>query len=112
MDFAPPVAIDALVEEPGAVRRLLEQHAPYAPVQRYLGSAAEFRNASGSAPDHRPELPRRLGVRGPGRAGRRTVPRARNAPGRGRASLPEPARPALRRVQQHHLAAPVPPIDR
>ena len=49
MDFAPPIAIDSLLEDPGAVRDLLERQAPYAPVQRYLRSAAEFRNASGSA---------------------------------------------------------------
>lgn len=49
LDFAPPIAIDSLLEEPGLVRELLERHAPYAPVQRYLRSAAEYRNASGSA---------------------------------------------------------------
>ena len=49
LDFAPPIRIDSLLEEPGAVRQILERHAPYAPVQRYLRSAAEFRNASGSA---------------------------------------------------------------
>jgi hypothetical protein len=49
MNFAPPIQIEGLLEEPSAVRRLIERHAPYAPVQRYLRSAAEFRNASGSA---------------------------------------------------------------
>ncbi|MEM7411365.1 MAG: hypothetical protein AAF430_14095 [Myxococcota bacterium] len=48
MDFAPPIAIDGLLEDPSAVRELLERHAPYAPVQRYLRSDAEYRNASGS----------------------------------------------------------------
>ncbi len=52
MDFAPPIAIDSLLEDPDAVRDLLERHAPYAPVQRYLRSPAEFRNASGSAAQH------------------------------------------------------------
>ena len=48
MDFAPPIRIDALLDDPSEVRALLEQHAPYAPVQRYLRSAAEYRNASGT----------------------------------------------------------------
>ena len=49
MDFASPIRIDGLLEDPSRVRTLLERHAPYAPVQRYLRSAAEYRNASGSA---------------------------------------------------------------
>jgi hypothetical protein len=40
---APPVALDGVLEDPSLVRRLVEQHAPYQPIQRYVASAEEQR---------------------------------------------------------------------
>jgi hypothetical protein len=43
----PPIALDPALDDPGLVRRLLEQTAPHLPVQRYFRSAAEMRAQSG-----------------------------------------------------------------
>jgi hypothetical protein len=43
----PPIAIDRVMEDPAAIRRLLEARAPYGPVQRYFGNAAEYAALSG-----------------------------------------------------------------
>lgn len=45
----PPVVIENLLPDPGLARRLVERHAPYWPVQRYVASAAEQRALSASA---------------------------------------------------------------
>ena len=45
----PPVAIDRVVEDPEAIRRLVEGRAPYWPVQRYFASDAEYAALSGEA---------------------------------------------------------------
>ncbi len=39
----PPVVLDAVLSDPGLVRRLAEENAPYAPVQRYVQNAEEQR---------------------------------------------------------------------
>ena len=51
MDLAcyPPVFIDKVLDDPGAVRRLVEDNAPYSPVQRYFAGDAEFRSSAGKA---------------------------------------------------------------
>jgi hypothetical protein len=43
----PPIAIERVVEDPGAIRRLVEARAPYWPVQRYFGNDAEYAALSG-----------------------------------------------------------------
>jgi len=45
----PPIAIDRVVEDPVALRRLVEARAPYWPVQRYFGNDAEYAALSGAA---------------------------------------------------------------
>jgi hypothetical protein len=45
----PPIAIDPVVEDPAAVRRIVESRAPYWPVQRYFGSDAEYATLSGES---------------------------------------------------------------
>lgn len=45
----PPIFIDALLDEPDALRALIERHAPYYPVQRYFSSDAEHRATSADA---------------------------------------------------------------
>lgn len=45
----PPIAIDAVVEDPAALRRLVEARAPYWPVQRYFANDAEYAALSGEA---------------------------------------------------------------
>jgi hypothetical protein len=42
-----PVLLEGLLEEPQRVRALIEQHAPYRPVQRYFAGDAEYRASSG-----------------------------------------------------------------
>lgn len=42
-----PIRFDALLDDPGLVRRLVEANGPYAPVQRYFSSAAEYGALSG-----------------------------------------------------------------
>jgi hypothetical protein len=44
----PPIAIDALLDEPRVFRELIERHAPYFPVQRYFTNEAQYRAASGA----------------------------------------------------------------
>jgi hypothetical protein len=39
----PPVPVADVLEDPGLVRRLVERHAPYEPIQRYVASAEEQR---------------------------------------------------------------------
>lgn len=39
----PPVPVEGFLEDPELVRRLVERHAPYEPVQRYVASAEEQR---------------------------------------------------------------------
>jgi hypothetical protein len=41
-----PLHLDRVVDDPAAVRRLVERHAPYWPVQRYFASAEEMRALS------------------------------------------------------------------
>jgi len=43
----PPVFVERVLEDPGLVRQLVERHGPYAPVQRYFGSVAEYEASSG-----------------------------------------------------------------
>jgi len=40
--------LDHVLDDPGLVRRLVERHAPYWPVQRYFGNAAEYAALSGA----------------------------------------------------------------
>lgn len=42
-----PIAFDSLLDQPELVQRLVHDHAPYAPVQRYFDSAAEYGALSG-----------------------------------------------------------------
>lgn len=49
-DHRPPIHLDTLLDEPAVVRRLMERHAPYAPVQRYLANEAQQRMAAGGGP--------------------------------------------------------------
>jgi hypothetical protein len=46
--FKPPIAFQHVLDEPGLVRRLVEENGPYSPVQRYFQNAAEYRALSGS----------------------------------------------------------------
>lgn len=43
----PPVLVPQLVDDPERVRRLVEEQAPYWPVQRYMSNAAEYATLSG-----------------------------------------------------------------
>ena len=43
-----PVVIDRLLDDPGLVPRLVEQHQPYYPVQRYFRNATEYASSTGS----------------------------------------------------------------
>lgn len=43
----PPIAIDRVLPDPGLLRRLVEQHQPYLPVQRYFQNDAEYEAISG-----------------------------------------------------------------
>lgn len=45
----PPIVVDPVVEDPAALRRLVEARAPYWPVQRYFGNDAEYAALSGQA---------------------------------------------------------------
>jgi hypothetical protein len=45
----PPIAVDPAVEDPAAIRRLVEARAPYWPVQRYFGNDAEYAALSGAS---------------------------------------------------------------
>lgn len=44
----PPIVMDRVLDDPGLVRHLVERHAPYWPVQRYFGNAAEYAALSGA----------------------------------------------------------------
>jgi hypothetical protein len=44
-----PVVLDAAVDDPAAVRRLIDLHQPYWPVQRYFANSAEYAALSGDA---------------------------------------------------------------
>jgi hypothetical protein len=44
----PPIRIDRVVEDPAAVRRLVEARAPYWPVQRYFANDAEYATLAGA----------------------------------------------------------------
>jgi hypothetical protein len=44
-----PVVLDDAVEDPAAVRRLIDAHQPYWPVQRYFANSAEYAALSGQA---------------------------------------------------------------
>jgi hypothetical protein len=46
-----PVRIDRLFDDPAVVERLLVQHAPYWPVQRYVANRAEYATLSGDKGD-------------------------------------------------------------
>jgi hypothetical protein len=48
----PPIQIASLLDDPSNFRGMIEQHAPYYPVQRYLASNAEYRAASGQGGTH------------------------------------------------------------
>jgi hypothetical protein len=43
------VTIDRIVDDPGAVWQLIDQHAPYWPVQRYFANSAEYATLSGQS---------------------------------------------------------------
>ena len=43
----PPIAIDRVLDDPGLIRRLVERHQPYWPVQRYFANSAEYAALSG-----------------------------------------------------------------
>ena len=45
----PPIVLDEVLADPGLVRRLAAENAPYWPVQRYFASAAELRALSDPA---------------------------------------------------------------
>lgn len=45
----PPIEIDAVVDDPAGIRRLVEARAPYWPVQRYFANDAEYAALSGEA---------------------------------------------------------------
>jgi hypothetical protein len=45
----PPVVLDTAVDDPAAVRALIEAHQPYWPVQRYFANSAEYAALSGQA---------------------------------------------------------------
>ena len=45
----PPVPIDVVLEDPGLVDRLVDAHAPYWPVQRYMANRAEYATLSGGS---------------------------------------------------------------
>ena len=47
----PPIPIAPVLDDPDQIRRLVERHAPYLPVQRYFRSDAEFDASSGTRPD-------------------------------------------------------------
>jgi hypothetical protein len=44
-----PVVLDQAVDDPGAVRDLIDAHSPYWPVQRYFANSAEYAALSGQA---------------------------------------------------------------
>jgi hypothetical protein len=44
----PPIALDAVFDDPERIRRLVEARAPYWPVQRYFGNDAEYAALSGT----------------------------------------------------------------
>lgn len=44
----PPVLLDPAVDDPDEVRRLVDAHAPYWPVQRYFANGAEYAALSGN----------------------------------------------------------------
>ena len=46
----PPIHLDRVLDDPSAVRRLLERNAPYYPVQRYVRNDAEHRAISAQGP--------------------------------------------------------------
>lgn len=46
----PPIHVDRVLDDPSAVRRLLERHGPYFPVQRYVRNDAEHRAISAQGP--------------------------------------------------------------
>jgi len=46
----PPIQIDGVLEDPSAVRRLIEANGPYYPVQRYVRNDAEHRAISAQGP--------------------------------------------------------------
>ena len=46
----PPLRVAPAVDDPGAVLRLVEERAPYWPVQRYFASGAEYAALSGARP--------------------------------------------------------------
>ena len=77
VDSLPPIFIEKLLDDPDALRGLIERYSPYFPVQRYFSIDAEYRASSGQgdAHDRRTELSGRLGVREA--AGRGPLPEAR-----------------------------------
>jgi hypothetical protein len=47
---SPPVVLDPALADVGLVHRLIDEHAPYWPVQRYFSNSAEYAALSGNAP--------------------------------------------------------------
>jgi hypothetical protein len=47
VESLPPIFVDEVFDDPEIVRRLIERHSPYLPVQRYFATEAEFRASSG-----------------------------------------------------------------
>src|SRR5690606_14601748 len=47
VELRPPILLDEAVDDPGLVERLVDEHQPYWPVQRYVASSAEYATLSG-----------------------------------------------------------------
>ena len=50
----PPVSIDSVLDNPDSIRSRIEANGPYAPVQRYFNSDAEYKSNAGSASREKP----------------------------------------------------------
>jgi hypothetical protein len=55
-DHKPPILIDALLDDPYRVCRLVDERSPYFPVQRYFRSEAEYQASSGKSSASAPML--------------------------------------------------------
>ncbi len=52
----PPIFVESVLEDPKAFRSLVEENAPYAPVQRYFANEAEARSQSSQGPSDGPMI--------------------------------------------------------
>jgi len=55
-DCLPPIRIERVFEDPDEIRRLVEAHGPYFPVQRYFSQAAEYHAAAGDRDTRAPMI--------------------------------------------------------